>query len=178
MNQTEKMQTQDTPALEKRLSIVEYVLNGIAILLLIVGLYLGNKRYTEWRTSVQTHGKVVQLQSTDATCGNSSKSSGNYPCTKFKAVIEYQVSSSSNTLQGEISAGEMRGHNQPISKAEYNIGATVPVRYVANQPEIVFEDNMLKHLALPIALIVLSILEYITVLAVGYMVRRGRSSRS
>jgi hypothetical protein len=82
-------------------------------------------------------GVVREVQAQNGRCGGKRR----HDCTKFHATVEFQ--SAGSRQSSYLSAGEARGHGQPLSKARYRIGDPVPIVFDSNRPEEIYRDKFL-----------------------------------
>lgn len=114
---------------------------GLALVAFLVSLILAVRTLLFVVTAEQSIGTVTEIQSSNSSCkksrrvrtGRRYRVSRVYHCTKFKAAIQYR-SALGELYSMERGAGRARGHNQPLSGADFSIGHTVPVLYNPASP--------------------------------------------
>jgi hypothetical protein len=82
-------------------------------------------------------GVVREVRAQNGRCGGKRR----HDCTRFHAMVEFQ--SAGSRQSSYLSAGDARGHGQPLSKARYRIGDPVPVVFDPSRPEEVYRDKFL-----------------------------------
>jgi Protein of unknown function (DUF3592) len=90
-------------------------------------------------------GVVREVRAHDDRCGGKRRRD----CTKFHATVEFQ--SAGSRQSSYLSAGEARGHGQPLSKARYRIGDPVPIVFDPSRPEQIYRDKFLDIWGSPLA---------------------------
>lgn len=79
---------------------------------------------------------VRELSAENGNCGRGRK----YRCTKFFATVDVQ--SGGSRLSSRIKAGDVRKHDQPVSRALYRPGDRVPVLFNPDRPKEIFRDKL------------------------------------
>jgi hypothetical protein len=82
-------------------------------------------------------GVVREVQAQNSRCGGKRR----HDCTKFHAMVEFQ--SAGSRQSSYLSAGDARGHGQPLSQARYRIGDPVPIAFDPSRPEEIYRDKFL-----------------------------------
>jgi hypothetical protein len=94
---------------------------------------------------------VREVRAQDGRCGGKRR----HDCTKFHATVEFQ--SAGRRQSGYLSAGEARGHGQPLSKARYQIGDPVSIVFDPSRPEEPYRDEFLDVWGSSLTLLALQI---------------------
>ncbi len=132
--------------------IKQPLLFGISGLLLVVTVVLFVWRAGFWLSSVETEGRVVAVEASDGRCGSKHK----HDCTRFEAVIEYTASGAKHRTTA--TAGEARGHRQPVSAADHRVGERVPVLYSALDPGTACRDSVFDVWGAPIMALLMQVM--------------------
>lgn len=91
---------------------------------------------------------VTAVRSADSTCRETKRRrrrsiETRYDCTVFTANLEYRTNAGQQ-IDFERSAGSVRGHGQPISRARYAATQTVGVLYRPDQPNEPYLDTFIE----------------------------------
>ncbi|NQD35904.1 DUF3592 domain-containing protein [Permianibacter sp. IMCC34836] len=111
---------------------------AIAGVLALVTLYFVTDRLLFIAHAEKTTGTVTAVDASNGRCGGS-KRRRSYDCTKFHADIEFAATDQSHTFS--VSAGDARGHDQPVSRARHQVGDAVAVVYNPDRPDEAYRDN-------------------------------------
>lgn len=106
-------------------------------LLLVIGWFVVD-RMVFLQNAKRITGKVVSVSSHNDRCGSRRS---RYSCTRFDAKVQYTPPETGKSYTLSLGAGSSRGHNQPVSRASYQIGNSVQVAYDARKPETSYEDS-------------------------------------
>lgn len=105
------------------------------LLVVVLGYFIADRLiFLAW--SERTTGTVTTLAADNDRCG--SKSS-RHSCTRYQATVRYYVRGEWYSL--DVGAGRSRGHDQPLSLADYHAGDEVPVVYSAGRPQQAYRDS-------------------------------------
>ena len=115
------------------------------VLLLPLGYFIVD-RIQFVSTSQQTSGVVEQLTGKSDRCG---RKRSRHDCTKFRATLRYEVQGTQYRI--DVSAGSARGHDQPISYADYRVGQTEIVAFDPSQPTRAYRNKLWDIWGVPIA---------------------------
>lgn len=110
---------------------------GVSLLLILPLGYFLHDRLEFVRAAQQTEGTVEQVTSENSSCG---RKRSRHACTKYEATLRYQVQGSQYRIS--VSAGRSRGHNQPISHANYAVGGREIVAYDPRRPGRAYRDKL------------------------------------
>jgi hypothetical protein len=109
---------------------------GLSLLLTLPLGYFLYDRIEFVRTAQRINATVEDIWASNDRCG---RKRARYACTKYQARLRYEVQGGQYRLS--VSAGQSRGHNQPISRAEYRIGGTDVVAYDPRKPSRGYRDR-------------------------------------
>ncbi len=110
----------------------------IAVALLVVVAWFVMDRIIFLRTAEKTVGKVTHISFVDNRCGGRKR---RHRCTRFTAHVQY-VPLAGRLYNMNVSAGDVRGHGQPISRASLQVGSRVVVVYDPKNPAKAYEDSL------------------------------------
>jgi len=127
---------------------------AIGLILLVPLLYFIGDRTIFMLRSQEAHGSVVEVQGKNDRCGGSRRRR-RYDCTKFTAGVSYEVRASQYRIS--VSAGKTRGHDQPLSAADYAVGDSVPVVYSPRSPQRAYRNSIWDVWGAPIMLFIFQV---------------------
>ena len=111
------------------------LLFAVSMVLVVVVLGFVVERVTFLMRAEHAVGEVTELSSSNGRCGGKHK----YNCTTFRANVRYSVNGEDRDL--DVSAGSSRGHNRPLSDANYVRGSKVPVLYNPRNRNQAYRDT-------------------------------------
>jgi hypothetical protein len=129
---------------------------GISLLLILPLAYFLFDRVKFLTSAQQTYGVVQQLRAENDRCG---RKRSRHNCTKFRAMLSYDVQG--RQYQIEVSAGSTRGHNQPVSYADYGVGQTEVVAFDPRQPSHAYRNKLWDIWGAPIATFLIQIATFV-----------------
>jgi hypothetical protein len=105
----------------------------IVSLIIILQTIISAILQVRWLATVamEAQAEVVRVEGRNISCGKR----GRRDCTKFSALLRYHTQSAGGPYEGWISAGQVRGHDRPISGADLRVGQTVQVIYDPASPD-------------------------------------------
>ena len=136
---------------------------GVSLALLFAGIGYASHRALFLSRAEETVGEVVKLSASNDRCGGRRN---RYDCTKFEAEVEFFINDNSYLL--DVSAGQSRGHDQPLVFANYSRGSQVPIVYDPRHPETAFRNEFGDLWGGPIVTFVFQIVAFIA----GYRKQR------
>lgn len=110
---------------------------GIAVLLCVPLVYFIIDLTHFKIVSVETTGEVQQVMGRNDRCGRKRR---RHDCTKFTAAIRYEVRGSGYMIN--VGAGRVRGHDQPVSLANYVVGQHEFIAYDPNRPVRAYRNTL------------------------------------
>ena len=110
---------------------------GLSLLLILPLGYFLYDRMEFVRTARETSGTVEQVTSENTSCG---RKRTRHACTKYRATLRYDVQGTQYRIT--VPAGRSRGHNQPISHAQYAVGGRDVVVYDPRRPGRAYRDRV------------------------------------
>ena len=117
---------------------------GVALLVFLSLSYLLIDRVVFITTAETGQGTVSSVQAHNAMCGGRRN---RYDCTRYRAVVRFSVEGSGHQIT--VAAGSVRGHDQPLTRARYRVGASVPVAYSPGNPLRAYRDEFWDIWAAP-----------------------------
>lgn len=85
----------------------------------------------------RTSGVVEDVWGHNGSCG---RKRSRHDCTRYDARLRYQTSAGQYRIV--VSAGSARGHNQPVSRARYAVGAREIVAYDPRNPARAYRNKL------------------------------------
>lgn len=137
-----------------------------SVIALAACLYLAATRYAFLQTAEYTTGQVSSVIANNSRCSRKcgKRCTRHYDCTKFSAHVSF-LSAKGETGHLAIGAGTSSGHNQPISRATYQVGRPVDVAYDPNDINNCLQNSFMSLWGPSvIALVVAGILFFISLL--------------
>ncbi len=131
-----------------------------ALLLVLVG-FVAERIYFLSKAK-RTAGTVISVTSSNSTCGSrGGRRSGSrrYPCTKYRAQVEF-VAEGGRQSSFEVSAGSKRGHNSALSYANYKSQQVVPVVYDPKKISKAYIDSFMGVWGIPFMIFIAQILTF------------------
>lgn len=119
------------------MKIQSRLLFGISLLLVLPLGYFVFDRIEFVRTAQHTSGIIEHVTGTNDRCG---RKRSRHDCTMFRATLRYDVQGSQYRIN--VSAGNARGHDQPVSRSNYTIGAQEFVAYDPRRPSRAYRDKL------------------------------------
>jgi hypothetical protein len=105
-----------------------------SVALAVVVVYFVLDRTVFLVRAERTTGVVTEVHGVNTRCGRKRK----HNCTRFTARVRFTAQIQEYTFS--VSAGSARGHRQPLSRADYDVGESVPVVYNPGRPEQAYRD--------------------------------------
>lgn len=130
----------------------------LSILLLVVAFWLGVTRVLFLAQAERTVGTVKDVYGENARCGRGRRRRRS-DCTKFYAWIHFQAVGTESRLR--VKAGSTRGHDQPVTFAEYRVGDSVPVLFDPSNPWKAIRDRFWDKWGATGAVLVIGLFSYV-----------------
>lgn len=109
-----------------------------SILFLAIGICFFFETADFLSAAQRTVGQVSSLSAHNDRCGGRRV---RYSCTKFYATVKFTVNP--HVYYHSVGAGQVRGHNQPVSMADRKTGMTVATAYDPQNPWRAHEDTFI-----------------------------------
>lgn len=119
---------------------------AVSGLCLVMGTYFVVDRLVFLATAERVMGTVTELTSRNDTCGSERN---RYRCTKFRAEVAFEAKTG-GSFTIDISAGQERGHDEPLSRALYEEGSQVEVVYSPRNPSKAYQNTLFGVWGAPI----------------------------
>jgi hypothetical protein len=100
-------------------------------------IFLGERIWFLSRAE-KTNASVQSIQGEDRRCG---RRKHRYDCSRFRATMFFE--SVTGTQVVTLPAGSVRGHGQPVTRADYRIGRQVALLYDRHNPKKAIPDTFL-----------------------------------
>lgn len=117
-------------------------MNGRAAALVVAGLlglaflvFLGERIWFLSRAE-KTDATVQSIQGQDRRCG---RRKYRYDCSRFRATAFFETPAGREVFR--FPAGSVRGHGQPVTRADYQVGQAVPILYDRHNPQKAVRDT-------------------------------------
>lgn len=114
----------------RRVVLVLASLLGLAFL-----TFLGERIWFLSRAE-KTTARVQSIQGEDRKCG---RRKFRYDCSRFRATLFFETPAGTQVVT--LPAGSVRGHGQPVTRADYQIGQGVPLVYDRYNPKKAIPDT-------------------------------------
>jgi len=118
------------------MKVKSWLLFGIGVLLVVPLAYFVYDRVQFVLTAQSVTAVVDRVTSENDRCG---RRRSRHNCTKYRATLSYEVQARRHHIS--VSAGTQRGHNQPISRANYRSGDRVSVKYDPARPARAYRNT-------------------------------------
>lgn len=118
------------------MKIKNKVLFVISMALLVAFLYSVISQILFLSRAEHGIGVVRQVRALNGRCGGKRR----HDCTRFFATVDFQ--SAGSRTSSDLEAGDVRGHNQPLSKALHQVGDSVPIVFDLDRPEEIYRDKL------------------------------------
>jgi hypothetical protein len=119
---------------------------GISILLLVVAIYFAVSSYRYLARYERATGVVTALNAENDRCYRGRQ------CTRFRADVDFTDGGAQKSTV--LAVGNPHGHDQPASKADYQVGDSVPMVFDPDRPDEAEVYDFWSLWWIPLALLV------------------------
>jgi formylglycine-generating enzyme required for sulfatase activity len=131
-----------------------YLCIALVLCPLLAGVVIDRAHFAV--VSSATAGVVVVVTARNDRCGGRRS---RYACTKFSATLRYEARGSSYFI--DVSAGRVRGHDQPVSLSDYRVGQHEKVSYNPRKPSEAYRNTFWDIWGEPVGIFFLQICAFL-----------------